>query len=109
IGEEFAEAMPVGLERAIAARASADPARFFDVPYARLTADPIGSVRDVCQHFGYDFSPEYEARARRYLADNPQHKHGVHRYALADFGLDAATVNRSFAVYRDWLADHMPQ
>jgi len=108
LGAEFAEAMAVGPARAAAARADADPARFFDVPYKRLTADPVGTVRDVCRHFGYDFSPDYEARARGWLARNPQHKHGVHRYRLDDFGLDAGTVNRHFAAYHDWLAAHLP-
>ena len=38
---------------------------------------------------------------------NPQHQHGVHRYRLDDFGLDAATVNRHFAGYRAWLDAHL--
>lgn len=108
LGDEFVQAMAAGPGRALAARATADPARFHDVAYSRLTADPIGTVRDACRHFGYDFTPEYEARARRWLAQNPQHKHGVHRYRLDDFGLDAATVDRHFAAYRDWLAGHLP-
>jgi hypothetical protein len=106
LGAEFAEAMAVGPERAIATRARVDPSRFFDVPYDRLVAEPVETVRAVCGHFGYDFGPEYESRTRRWLAENPQHKHGVHRYRLDDFGLDAATVERHFAVYREWLAGH---
>jgi hypothetical protein len=109
LGAEFAEAMAVGPRRAIAARAAADPSRFFDVSYRRLTADPVGTVRDACARFGYDFTPAYEARVRRRLADHPQHKHGVHRYHLADFGLDAPSVNRHFDFYREWLAGHLPQ
>jgi hypothetical protein len=109
LGAEYAEAIAVGPERVIAARARFDPARFFDVPYRQLTSDPVGTVRAACEHFGYDFSPEYESRARAWLAANPQHKHGVHRYGLDDFGLDAETVNREFAVYRQWLSEHLPQ
>ena len=104
LGAECLEALCVGPERAIAARARLDPARFFDVTYERLLAEPIETVRAACRHFGYDFSPEYEARARRYIAENPRHKHGVHRYRLEDFGLDEATVNHQFAYYRHWLA-----
>ena len=104
LGAEFTEALARGPERAIAARANLDPARFFDVSYEKMVADPIATVRDACRHFGYDFNPEYEAKARRYLADNPRHKHGTHRYKLEDFGLDAETVNEHFAVYREWLA-----
>lgn len=109
LGTEFAEAMALGLSQATKARTSADPARFFDVRYESLVADPIGTVRDVCQHFGYDFTPAYEARTRRYLAENPQHKHGVHHYSLDDFGLDAAAVARQFGDYRAWLEEHVPQ
>ncbi len=109
LGAEFAEALAKGPDRAIAVRAKADPSRFFDVPYQSLIADPIGTVRAACAHFGYDFSPEYEARAVAWRAANPQHKHGVHRYRLDDFGLDAATVNRHFAAYRDWIAENLPQ
>jgi Sulfotransferase family len=103
LGAECVEALRVGPERAIAARVRSDPSRFLDVSYDRLVAEPIATVRDVCRHFGYNFSPAYESRARRWLAANPQHKHGVHRYRLDDFGLDAATVERAFAGYREWL------
>jgi hypothetical protein len=104
LGAEMAEAMSVGPRRAIAARATADPARFFDVDYDRLVAQPIETVRAICDHFGYDFTPEFEARAQGWIAENPRQKHGVHRYRLDDFGLDAATVESWFAEYYEWLA-----
>jgi hypothetical protein len=104
LGAELVEAVSVGPERAIAARQKLDATRFLDVSYEKLIADPIGVVRDACAHFGYDFTPEYESKARRYLLENPRHKHGAHRYRLEDFGLDAETVNRHFAAYRAWLA-----
>lgn len=107
LGAEFAEAMAVGTEQAIKTREAVDPSRFLDVRYESFVAAPVGTVRDVCQHFGYEFTPEYEARARRYLAANPQYKRGIHRYSLADFGLDAETVDRRFAGYNAWVAEHV--
>ena len=106
LGAETLEALHVGPDRAIETRARSDPARFFDVSYDELIASPIETVHTVCRHFGLDCGPEYEARARRWLAENPQHKHGVHRYHLGDFGLDEATVERHFGGYRAWLAAH---
>jgi len=106
IGAETLEAIGVGPDRAIESRSRSDPARFFDVSYDRLIAAPVETVRDVCRHFGYTFGPEYEARARRWLAENPQHKHGVHRYRLGDFGLAESDVERHFAGYRGWLTNH---
>src|SRR5262249_50028008 len=103
LGAEIVEAIGVGPDRALDTRAQSDPARVFDVSYDRLLAEPVETVRDICQHFGYPFCPEFEIRARQWLAENPQHKHGVHRYRLADFGLDEATVEGSFGRYRTWL------
>lgn len=109
LGAQFAEAMARGPELAIAARKQLDPARFLDLSYKRLVADPIAAVESICHRFGYEFSDEYQQRCQRYLAVNPQHKHGVHKYSLADFGLTADTVNQHFAAYREWLAAHMPE
>jgi hypothetical protein len=104
LGAQCAEELAWRSERMIAARAAIDPARFLDVSYERMVADPISTIREACRHFGYDLTPEFEARARRYIAEYPRHKHGVHRYCLKDFGLDEATVNHQFADYRYWLA-----
>ncbi len=109
LGSELNEALAVGPERTIATRQRSDPKRFFDVPYPRLKADPVGTAKSVCQHFGYECGDEYENRMRAWLANNPQHKHGVHRYSLEQFGLDAERVNRRFSVYLDWMAEHLPE
>jgi hypothetical protein len=74
--------------------------RFIDVRYADLLADPIGEVRRVCAFAGTSLSAEAEARMRAWLAANPQHKHGRHRYRLEDFGLERAEVSAAFAEYR---------
>jgi hypothetical protein len=106
LGAELLEAIAKAPQRGMAARAKADidPARFFDVDYRRMLADPIGTVRAAYEYFGDTFDPDFEARARRWLAAHPQNKHGVHRYRLEDFGLDAEKVNQAFADYRDWVA-----
>ncbi len=103
LGEEFLEAVARGAFDAGNARESLDPSRFFDVGYDRLVSDPIGTIRDACDHFGADFTPTFEANARRWLVENPQHRRGVHRYRLEDFGLDGEAVDRHFARYREWL------
>jgi hypothetical protein len=107
LGAEMAESMAIAIERAVAARAAADPARFLDVTYPQLVADPIGTVRGVCEYFGYPFDAEFESRARRRLSGDPRHKHGVHNYSLEQFGLDPVAVDERFAAYRDWAAAHL--
>ena len=45
-----------------------------------------------------------EDAMRAFLAAHPQHEHGVHAYALADFGLSEADVERAFSAYRERYA-----
>lgn len=62
--------------------------RFLPVHYRDLVADPAATARRIYAHFGYPWSDELEASARAWLADAPQHKHGVHRYQLSDYVAD---------------------
>ena len=45
---------------------------------------------------------------RAYLEDNPQHKHGVHRYSAEQFGLDAEDVTGRFEGYREEYGAFLP-
>jgi hypothetical protein len=38
---------------------------------------------------------------RRFLAENPGDRHGVHRYRFADTGLDPAAERRRFRAYQE--------
>ena len=42
-----------------------------------------------------------EDATRRFLAANPQHRHGRHAYKLEDFGLDRKDVSQRFTTYRE--------
>jgi len=53
----------------------------------------------IYRRFGFDITAEVLQRMQKYLADNPQHKHGVHRYSLARCGLDADTERARFSTY----------
>lgn len=88
------------IERSTAARDAHGDGRFLDVRYDRLVADPMAELRRVYEFLGDPLTPSAEAAMRRWLRDNPQHKHGRHRYRLEDFGLDRGEVGRAFADYR---------
>jgi hypothetical protein len=107
LGAEVSQVLAAGMEWALGAREAADPSRFFDVSYPTLLNDPAGVTRAICEQFDYRFDPAAEERLRLWLAENPKGKHGPHRYDLAEFGLDATTINNRFASYRDWLATHV--
>ncbi len=66
------------IARNLAAR-DAHPGAVFDVHYDRLVADPIGTVRDIYDHYDLAWSEEFAERLNYYLQQNPRGKHGAHR------------------------------
>jgi hypothetical protein len=75
--------------------------RFFDAHYLAVQADPIGELKRCYAQFGVDFSPEREAVISGWLeADRAGHAKGPrHTYALDDYGLDHAAVDRAMGEY----------
>jgi hypothetical protein len=73
---------------------------FIDVQYQTLMAEPMHEAARVYEHAGLTMSDAARAAMRASLSTNQQHKYGRHRYALADFGLDEATVDAATHVYR---------
>lgn len=88
-------------ERMLAAREQIAPERVIDVLYRDVVEDPIEVTRRIYEHFGRFLSDEAEARMRRWLAEHPRHRHGVHRYTLEEFGLEREQVERACADYVD--------
>jgi hypothetical protein len=99
LGRANLEFMVRGIERNLAARDALAPGTIVDVHYDDLVADPVGVVRRIREHHGLDFSAEYADRLAAFARDNPQHKHGRHRYSSADFGLSDDEIRARFARY----------
>jgi hypothetical protein len=91
----------VAAQRALDGRDQAGDGPFVDVGYPELVADPLGVARRLYQHLGRPFDAAAEAAMARWLADNPQHKHGAHRYDLAEFGLAPGQITAALAPYLD--------
>jgi hypothetical protein len=94
LGPTVLEFLAGSLERGLAVRERSDPRRFHDVDYRAFLAAPIECVERIYHAFQLELRPETADAMRRHVRENPQGKHGVHRYALADFGLDPETVGR---------------
>ncbi len=77
-----------------------DSRQLFDVRYADLMRDPLGTIAGIYDHFGLALGAEAEARMRRYLDQKPRGKHGAHRYSFADTGLDRDAERRRFTAYQ---------
>jgi len=101
VGRITLDSLARGMELAMEARGAADPVRLFDLRYEQFVADPVGSIRRIYAHFGFDYSASFDRGMEEYLRANPKNKHGTHRYAVEDFGLSRASVEARFADYVD--------
>ena len=101
IAADWTPRLAMALDRATAVRDSGrvSPERFYDVHFRAFLADPMKTVEGIYGHFGIELSGDAADRMRRFIDENPQGKHGVHRYARAEYGLDAATERARFARY----------
>lgn len=88
-----------GVSRAMQAREGRDPARFFDVRFHELVADPADVLRRLSDHFGLALPPEQEQRVAAYLSQKRSDDRGQHRYDPNDYGLRAEAVHERFADY----------
>ena len=64
----------------------------------------VAEVRRLYAQFDIPFRPDFEAAIRRYLAENPASKHGGHRHAFADTGLDPVQERQRVSDYQGYFA-----
>lgn len=104
IGEQEFALITHMLQAAAKARSSADPARFYDLQYEEVMADPVGAVRRIYRFFDLPYSDAVEQGVVRWLKENPQNKHGRHGYSLEQYGLTRERIRSEFAGYREQYA-----
>ena len=95
-------------ERRRAARCLAFRGRFpadrvVDVDFVEFTRDPKRTVYRIVDYFGLPAPADLDRRLDRRLAQMPQHKHGVHHYSLARFGLTPADIEAAGAQYHAYF------
>ena len=100
VGSEWSRKVARMLDRGMSAREAAGDKRFVDVAYSELVRDPISVVRRIYQRADIPYSREAESAMRDLLRTQTQHKHGVHRYDAADFGLSDDGIRNQLAAYR---------
>jgi hypothetical protein len=105
VAAEWVDDIALGLDRAVAARrdGTIPPGRAVDVYFRDFLADPMGVVGTIYERAGLELSAEAEHRMRAFLAENPQEKHGGHRYRFADTGLDASALRAMTRTYQEYF------
>ena len=87
------------LDNFLAVRDRSPAAQFLDLAYDEIEDRPLDAVRTVYEFLGWRLSPEAARSMQAFLDANPKHKHGVHRYSLAEYGLSAESVMARYAAY----------
>ena len=87
-----------GVDRTLAARRRLG-SRFLDVLQREIAEDPLGVVRRIAAHFGFEVSDEALAAMRRFRDANPRGRHGEHAYRPEDYGLTPGRIRDRFAEY----------
>ena len=99
IGAETLQSMKEILERAVAKRANYQE-QILDVQFRKLVENPIDCVEAIYRHFDLDMPATMLDRMEQWLAENPRHKHGAHRYSLDQFGLTADMIDEACGDYQ---------
>jgi hypothetical protein len=88
-----------GLSLFTAERARHDQARFYDVRYDDLVADPAGTVEAIYEHFGLPLTGAAADAIRSLAASSRAGSDSPHRYTLGEFGLAGEEVDERFGSY----------
>ena len=101
IGAQWSGRIERMVRRALAARDRLPEARFVDVDYAALVADPVGAAAVVHERAGLPWDAGTAAALAAARERNRRGRYGRHRYHLADFALDEASLRERFAGYAE--------
>jgi len=75
------------------------PARFVDVHFQSLLKDPVETIKRAYGAMERDFTSEHAERIRRYLAEKPRGKYGVHSYSPEEWGFTKQELRSGLAPY----------
>jgi len=73
------------------------PDRFIDVAYTDLLAAPLQTAAAIHASAALPFGPDTREALQSWLTAHPRDARPSHKYALADYGLDEATLKAAFA------------
>jgi len=91
------------LRRFLAFRDRVGEDRFYDIAFADLQRDPVGSVRGLYEWLGEELTPETAAAMQEWLDGSQEDRSsgGGHRYTAEEFGLDDDELRQRFAYYTE--------
>jgi hypothetical protein len=76
-------------------------ALFLDVQFRDFITDQFATVERIYDAFDLPLTDVATERMRFFIDDNPPGKHGIHRYAPEEYGIDPDRVRAEFKEYID--------
>jgi hypothetical protein len=101
IGAAELAAWREAMRRLLAVRARIGEARFADVHFHALVADPLATIGAAYAKLGLPFTAEAEQRMAEHARANPRGRHGEHRHRPEDWGLARGAVREAFRFYTE--------
>lgn len=101
------EGQAMGLEQQIATRDARPAMHFLDLGYREISAHAGSAIEKVYAHAGMALSDESRQRMLAWEHDNVQHKQGVHRHSLQDFGVAPEQVEQRMRHYVARRGDYL--
>ncbi len=99
LGELNVEHWSTGMRRALAFRATAADARFYDIDFRAMQDDPIGEVAGLYRWLGEPLSEQFEQGMRRWWQENTEQRQDRERPDPATYGIDLDEVRPLFGDY----------
>ncbi len=78
------------------------PDRLVDSHFSDLVADPVAAVEKLYGQMDRPFLGEHADAIRRYVAEKPQGKFGVHRYSPEEWGFEPQALREKMRPYTDY-------
>lgn len=91
--------MDVSIRRLVEFRRTNRDTPVIDILYEDIVSQPIGTVRRIYEHFGLEWSEDFELAMNAWLRENPQGKRGRNTYTLEEFGLEREAIEKCYKEY----------
>ncbi len=98
LGLEQLDLWSEAVRRALAFRTRMGEECFADIEFDALQSDPVAAIGSAYDRLGMELGAGRQP-VEDWARAHPPHQHGVHEFALEEFGLDADTVRNRFAAY----------
>jgi hypothetical protein len=101
IADHWTGVLATSIERIDAFRAARPDVPILDVQYDDLVRRPVDTVAAIYAAGDRSLGDAARSAMAAYVADHDRQRqrHGIHRYDLADYGLDPAAITTRFAPY----------